>query len=161
MANCYQAWTSEVLKKNNFRFLYNLKKRNYFLLYQNWIVLEKCKPRPFKNLDALHDWNLDDQVQIMCCDTTASNTGRLSGACVLLEQRLERQLLLFACRHIYELLLKSVFEAKIQQVTNNPDIPLFKRFRDNWSNIDSTNIQIYLDFVNQHYNDCEIYQLVL
>ena len=76
-------------------------------------------------LDALHDWNLDDQVQIMCCDITASNTRHLNGACVLLEQRLERELLLFACRHIYELVLKSVFEAKIQ-VTNSPDIPLFK-----------------------------------
>ena len=41
-------------------------------------------------LDALHDWNLNDKAQIMCCDTTASNTGRLNGACVLLEQRLER-----------------------------------------------------------------------
>ena len=113
-------------------------------------------------LDALHDWNLDDQVQIMCCDTTASNTGRLNGDCVLLEQRLERELLLFACRHhIYELVLKSVFEANIQQVTNSPDIPLFIKFRDNWSNIDSTNIQIYLDFVKQHYNDCEINQLVM
>ena len=113
-------------------------------------------------LDALHDWNPDDQVQIMCCDSTASNTGRLNGACILLAQRLERELLLFACRHhIYELVLKSVFEAKIQ-VTNSPDIPLLKKFRDNWSNIDSaityTNI---LRFVKQHYNDCEIDQLVM
>ena len=54
-----------------------------------------------------------------------------------------------------------MFEAKIQQVINSPDIPLFKRFRDNWSNIDSTNIQIYLDFVKQHYTDCEIDQLVM
>ena len=45
-------------------------------------------------LDALHDWNLDDQVEIMCCNTTASNTGRLNGACVLLKQRLERGLFL-------------------------------------------------------------------
>ena len=113
-------------------------------------------------LYALHDWNLDDQVQIMCCDTTASNTGRLNGASVLLEQRLERDLLLFACRHqIYELVIKSVFAAKIQQVTNSPDIPLFKKFRDNCSNIDSTNIQIYLNFVKQHCNDCEIDQLVM
>ena len=112
-------------------------------------------------LDVPHDWNLDDQVQIMCCDTTASNTGCLNGACVLLEHRLERELLLFACRyHIYELVLKSVFEAKIQQVTNSPDIPLFKK-QENWSNIDSTNIQLYLDFVKQHYNDCEIDQLVM
>ena len=106
-------------------------------------------------LGALHDWNLDDQVQITCCDTTASNTGRLNGACILLEQKLERELLVFACRHhikFYELVIKSVFEAKIQ-VTNSPDIPLFKKFRDNWINIDFTIIQIYLDFVKQHYND--------
>ena len=55
-------------------------------------------------LDALHDRNLVDQAQIMCCDTTASNTGHLNGACVLLERKLERELLLFTCRHhIYEL----------------------------------------------------------
>ena len=48
-----------------------------------------------------------------------------------------------------------------EQVIDSPDIPLFKKFRDNWSNIDSTNIQIYLDFVKQHYNDCEIDQLVM
>ena len=53
-----------------------------------------------------------------------------------------------------------MFDAKIQQVTNSPDIPQFKKFRDNWSNIDSTNIKIYLDFV-KHYNDCEIDQLVM
>ncbi|GBP50098.1 Uridine phosphorylase 2 [Eumeta japonica] len=38
---------------------------------------------------ALFDWNLHDKVQIMCCDTTASNTGRFSGACAILEQTLE------------------------------------------------------------------------
>ena len=43
--------------------------------------------------------NLDDQVQIMWYDTTASNTLHLNGACVLLERGLERELLLFACRH--------------------------------------------------------------
>ena len=131
------------------------------MLCQNWIaLLEKLKPR-HPVLDALHDWNLYDQVKIMCCDTTASNTGRLNGACVLLKQRLGRELLLLACRHhIYELVLKSVFESKIQ-VTNSPDIPLFKKFRDNCSNIDSTNIQIYFDFVKLHYNDCEIDQLVM
>ena len=108
----------------------------------------------------LDDCNIDDQVQIMRCDTTASNTGSVNGACVLLEQRLEREPLPFACRHyIYELVIESMFEAKIQ-VTNSPDIPLFKKFSDNWSNIDSTNIQIYLDFV-KHYNDCESDQLVM
>lgn len=92
--------------------------------------------------NAVTDWNLEDKVQILCCDTTASNTGRINGACILLEQKFNREMLIFACRHhIYELVLKGVFEAKINQVTNNPDIPLFKKFRDNWKNIDPEKIQ--------------------
>ena len=50
---------------------------------------------------------------------------------------------------------------KYSKFTNSHDIPLFKKFWDNWSNIDSTNVQIYLDFVKQYYNDCEIDQLVM
>lgn len=92
--------------------------------------------------NAIIDWNLQDKVQILCCDTTASNTGRINGACVLLEQKLNRDMVVFACRHhVYELVLKSVFEAKISQVTTNPDIPLFKKFREKWSNIDPEKIQ--------------------
>ena len=34
---------------------------------------------------TLSDWNLIENVQIMICDTTASNTGRFNGACILLE----------------------------------------------------------------------------
>lgn len=92
--------------------------------------------------DAITNWNLEDKVQILCCDTTASNTGRINGACVLLEQKLGREVLIFACRHhVYELVLKVVFEAKISQVTTSPDIPLFKKFRENWKNIDPEKIQ--------------------
>lgn len=101
-------------------------------------------------LNALYEWNLNDKVEIMCCDTTASNTGRLNGACVLLEQKLGKELLLFACRHhVYELVLKSVFESKIHQVTSSPDIPLFKKLRENWKNIDPNAIEICTDFVKQ------------
>lgn len=104
--------------------------------------------------NALYDWNLDEKVQIMCCDTTASNTGHLNGACVLLEQKLDRELLLFACRHhVYELVLKSVFETKIHQVTSSPDIPMFKKFRDNWKNIDPSAIEINTDFIKQYFSD--------
>ncbi|GBP68430.1 G-protein-signaling modulator 2 [Eumeta japonica] len=80
--------------------------------------------------------------QIFCYDIIASNTGHINGACVFLEQKFNRVVLIFACRHhIYELVLKGVFEAKISQVTNNSDIPLFKKFRDNWKNIDPKKIQ--------------------
>lgn len=36
--------------------------------------------------DLLNEWNLSNRVQFMCFDTTASNTGLKSGACVLLEK---------------------------------------------------------------------------
>jgi len=97
---------------------------------------------------ALFDCNLLDKVQIMCCDTTASNTGRFNGACAILEQTLGRELLLFACRHhVYELVLKAVFETKIKQMTSSPDIPMFKKLRENWKSIDSSNIEPSLNFV--------------
>lgn len=112
-------------------------------------------------LNALYDWNLDDKVQIMCCDTTASNTGRMKGACILLEQKLDRELLLFACRHhVYELVLKCVFETKIQQVTTSPDIPMFKKFRDNWKNINPAAIETCTDIVKQHFSDVTIEELL-
>ncbi|KAK2577913.1 hypothetical protein KPH14_011858 [Odynerus spinipes] len=110
---------------------------------------------------ALYDWNLNDKVQIMCCDTS-SNTGRFNGACALLEQTLGRELLLFACRHhVYELVLKTVFETKIKQITSSPDIPIFKKFRDNWKNIDSNDIELCLDFVKEHVTETNITSLLM
>ncbi|GBO44033.1 hypothetical protein AVEN_162617-1 [Araneus ventricosus] len=65
------------------------------------------------------DWNLEEKVQILSCDTTASNS--CNGACALLEQKFDREMLFFACRHhIYELVLKAVFKVKIKQVTTTP-----------------------------------------
>lgn len=36
--------------------------------------------------------------------------------------------------HIYELILRGVFENKLPQVTTSPDIPLFKKFQKKWNN---------------------------
>ncbi|GBM31615.1 hypothetical protein AVEN_198471-1 [Araneus ventricosus] len=53
-------------------------------------------------------------------------------------------MLFYAFRHhVYELVLKAVFEVKIKQVATSPDIPLFKKPKDNWKNIDPTKIQCY------------------
>ncbi|CAG9793804.1 unnamed protein product [Diatraea saccharalis] len=110
--------------------------------------------------NAIIDWNLEDRVQILCCDTTASNTGHINGACVLLEQKLGREMLVFACRHhVYELVLKSVFEVKISQVTTSPDIPLFKKFRENWKNVDAQKIEICREKLSC-LNDSEINKLI-
>ena len=90
--------------------------------------------------NALDEWGLLDVVQGLCCDTTSSNTGRLNGACIRIEQKLDKDLLYLPCRHhIYELVLRSVFETKIPQVTTSPSIPLFKNFQKKWIDIDSSN----------------------
>jgi len=63
----------------------------------------------------------------------------LNGACILLEQSLEREILFWACRHhIFELVLQDVFlEVKLFPMTG-PDILLFKRFQHAWENIDKS-----------------------
>lgn len=42
------------------------------------------------------------------------------------------------CRHhIFELILRDVFELKIP-TSSGPDVPLFKRFRESWVEIDTS-----------------------
>ncbi|GBN29977.1 hypothetical protein AVEN_71163-1 [Araneus ventricosus] len=53
-------------------------------------------------------------------------------------------MLFFACRHhVNERVLKAIFDVKIKQVSTSPDIPLFKKLKDNWKNIYLTKIQCY------------------
>ena len=49
--------------------------------------------------ELLNDWDLSKRVNALCCDTTASNTGRMNGACIILEQLLNKSLLYLPCRH--------------------------------------------------------------
>jgi len=85
----------------------------------------------------IEEWGLNEFIVALCCDTTSSNTGRLKGACILLEQRLGKELLYLMCRHhIYEIVLKSVFDVKFGPMSG-PNIQLFKKFQDNWSKIDT------------------------
>jgi hypothetical protein len=72
----------------------------------------------------------------MSFDTTASNTGLVSGACVLLENKLKRKLLSLACRHhIHELIVAKVFSL-LMETSSGPNIKLFERFSKAWSSID-------------------------
>jgi len=59
----------------------------------------------------INEWKLNNHVQLMCFDTTASNTGIKAGACVLLQQELEKPLISLACRHhVHELIVAKVFD---------------------------------------------------
>jgi len=95
----------------------------------------------------LENWGLIENVQALCCDTTASNTGRLKGACILLEHKLECDIPYLPCRnHMFEVVLRCAFEIKID-IASEPDVPIFKRFQKSWPNIDVKNFHIGMIFI--------------
>lgn len=89
-----------------------------------------------KVYSTLVDYNAINDVVAMSFDTTNSNSGYMRGAGVLLERKLGRNLLKLACRHhIYEVMLRAVFELKFGKTTA-PAVPMFQQFRDGWSQFD-------------------------
>lgn len=98
--------------------------------------------------DMLKEWDLVDKVEALCCDTTASNMGRFQGACVFLEGILDKDLLYLPCRHhIFEIILRSVFEQKMEK-SSGPVVQIFKKFRETWNKINKNNFKTGID--DQH-----------
>ena len=82
-------------------------------------------------------WKCKDSIVSMCFDTTASNTGHLTGACVAIQSRLARALLWCACRHhVGEVLLTSIFEKLNVEASKSPEVTLFQRFKKHWESLE-------------------------
>lgn len=97
---------------------------------------------------TLTDWGITDNIRALSFDTTSSNTGRINGACTLVEQELGRNLLHLGCRHhIHEIILEEVFSTTMGP-SSGPDIQLFKRFKAFWSNIVFTDYKPGIDVPN-------------
>lgn len=87
-------------------------------------------------LNALQEFFLCDKIQAFVFDTTAVNSGEKGGVCITLLKVLERDVLVFGCKHhVLELVLKSVYEFHMGKSTS-PDVSLFKDFQKQWMNID-------------------------
>lgn len=98
--------------------------------------------------EVLEDWGLLSSVKALCCDTTASNLGIREGCATKLEHLLKENILFFPCRHhIFELILRCVFETKLP-ATTEPNVPLFKKFQNAWETIDTTNYKSGLEDEN-------------
>ncbi len=70
----------------------------------------------------------EDNICGMVFDTTSSNTGAHTAACVSLQTLLNRILLWFACRHhVGEVILTHVWEALKIETSLSPEISLFQR----------------------------------
>lgn len=82
--------------------------------------------------ETVSSWGTADKIKSMRFDTTAVNTGTRNGACVLLEQKMQKDLLWLPCRHhILEIMLEAVVVQGVGPSTG-PDILLFKRFKKFW-----------------------------
>lgn len=80
--------------------------------------------------ESLLSWGLLNKVKSMSFDTTASNTGSRKGACILVEQKMDKEMLCLACRHhTMEIMLESVVKNVIGP-SSGPDNLLFKRFQN-------------------------------
>ena len=83
--------------------------------------------------ELLNSWMCQQTIVNMAFDTTASNTGHVSAACVMLQQQLGRPLLWSGCRHhIGELVLSHIFADLNIEVSKSPDVSLFVRFRSRY-----------------------------
>ena len=83
--------------------------------------------------NLLESWNCQENVVNLTFDTTASNTGHISAACVTIQQRLNKALLWSGCRHhIGEVILTHIFTDLKVEASKSPDIFLFSRFRKNF-----------------------------
>ena len=97
--------------------------------------------------NALLEWGCTENIQAVCCDTTNANFVYNGGAAVLLENLLEKNLLYLACRHhMFELILKAVFMVYFPAM-NGPDVPIFKRFKNDWNAIKTAEINDGLENV--------------
>ena len=73
-------------------------------------------------------------------DTTSSNTGIRKGACTILQEVLQRQLLWMACRHhVLELVIGAAF-GELFGATSGPEVPIFKKLQDIWPRLDLTDL---------------------
>ncbi|XP_066601758.1 uncharacterized protein [Prorops nasuta] len=100
-------------------------------------------------VEMLNLWNCSDRVKGICFDTTSSNAGSnsiyvycwIKGTCAQLVKILNRDLLHLACRHhINEIILRKVFETFLPG-TSGPNVPIFTRFKKEWSNIDKSKFE--------------------
>jgi hypothetical protein len=91
---------------------------------------------------CVEEWGIKEQLKGLFFDTTASNTGRKSGACTLIEEKMGRELLHLPCRHhIMEIIGSSVF-AECHKSSVGPNVLIFKRFKLAWKNINKTEYKV-------------------
>ena len=122
--------------------------------------------------NTILDWKILAAIRAFVFDTTASNTGWHSGACVRLNFLLGRVVFYLACRHhCMELMAKNPFNAVVGY-DPSPDVQIFRKMKDLWPSLDTSGqfltftletekqedlIQTYTDILNKQGEDGKLF----
>ena len=94
-------------------------------------------------VNLLNEWNCSNNVKAMVFDTTSSNTGKLTAACISIQNRLERELLWLPCKHhIGERILHHCWQTLEIEPSTSPEISLFVKFKKAYARIQYTKYQL-------------------
>jgi len=87
-------------------------------------------------IQLLQSWNCVGSIVNMTFDTTASNTGHVSAACITLQQSTGRALLWSACRHhVGEVILTQIFNDLNIETSRSAEYTVFSRFKKNFDTV--------------------------
>jgi hypothetical protein len=89
-------------------------------------------------VEFINEWEgVNEWLAGLCFDTTSANTGIHTGAITVIQRAFDKRLLFLACRHhILEIIASAVFDNFF--TATGPQIPLFSRFKNQWSSIDQS-----------------------
>ncbi len=86
--------------------------------------------------ELLENWSCANSIYGMSFDTTPSNTGHLTAACIAIQRELDTPLLWLACRHhIGERILVQVWDDLEIETTKSPAVKIFVNFKNEWSKL--------------------------
>jgi len=92
-------------------------------------------------------WDCKNSLSGVVFDTTCSNTGAQTAACIALQNTISKLLLWFACHHhVGEVVLTHVWNKLQIEALKSPEISVFQRFKQFFPSIPSTSEN--LDYLN-------------
>lgn len=103
-------------------------------------------------LESCDEFNINvDQIVAVSCDNAATNVGKTSGSCAILEEEFEKDLLRLMCnRHITEIVIKDVYQDLFSNdAPNNLFYPILK---EKWMQLREENFP-YIPFVEDTFTE--------
>lgn len=90
-------------------------------------------------LETCEEFNINvDQIVALSCDNAATNVGKISGSCAILEEEIEKDLLRLMCNHhITEIVIKDVYHDLFS--TDAPNNLFYPILREKWMQLREEN----------------------